>query len=112
MSNEITQEQVVKIVEWLGAVYSSTSKSIMHHKDWDLGKDYYQIYHWLSSPKGEVAMMDKLEKTHQIFWDSQRGRLDIIPYEQKDEMDFICKARQDTRNQALKLAILEMLEGE
>ena len=86
----ITLVQIVRILKWLGV----SSKTV----DED----------WLSSPQGEVAMMDKLRELN--LDTSICNRIVSVTV----HVDISYHGMSTTRNQALQLAILEMLgkEGE
>lgn len=111
-------EKAVKIIEWLGWIFTPTDDYI-DEEFWDSPDGMeerelqeQEVMEWLESALGQEKLMDKLEKTHQIFWDSQRGTFNAIPYDQKDEEDFIFVARQNTRQLALIKVVLEMIEKE
>ena len=101
MPNEITLIQQAKIMKWLGIPFKNVDE------------DY------LSSPEGEVAMMDTLCPYSAVFFDVEfssgpdKYEVEIQPFTDVVGADnYFGKAL--TRNQALQLAILEMLgkEGE
>lgn len=118
MGNEtITQEQAVKIAEWLGGLYSRPTWL----KRWINGerreKENEIAQFWLSSSDGSEAMMDKLlSDKFLIFFEDSRETPGLIEIELERDGTrgpkcIIVELKAPTRNAALKLAILEMLGG-
>ena len=118
MTNEITEEQdAVKIAEWLG--WEDTHKqNIWFLPDHNI-KTAHDLEKYLSSPEGEVAMMDRLGGMelklcispatihcdfHEVFINARDFRF--------SEETWVGSGVRKTRNAALQLAILAMLEKE
>jgi len=99
--SKITHLQVLRIAKWLGNKYPGSAN----------GVDC-----WLSSPEGEVAMLDKLgDKTNGIVFNKiQRWHVSFpdlrSDYEVGEDITF--SGAHENRSQALQLAILEMLGKE
>ena len=114
MPNEITQEQdAVKIAEWLGidmpepGYWKIDGKQMLYSYKNLLTcvENILGFSRWLTSPGGEVAMMDKAIKE----WG-------YVQFDWNGKGLFFCQTGKivksaPTRNAALQLAILEMLEG-
>lgn len=104
----ITQEQAVKIAEWLKDVFPVLPDVLIKPYGPDL-----EI--WLSSPEGEVAMISKARESHSVIFsdhpfESGVSRVTLFPFPATGFSAGIGNAKND--NTALKLAILKMLEEE
>lgn len=108
MPDEITEQQAVKIAEWAGVEVKGVNGNFIR-----VGLGMIKVQDWLSSPEGEVAMMDKLNGVMSkciefIHFTTGIYKVKISPY----FMEIAGEA--PTRSQALQLAILKMMgkEGE
>lgn len=113
MTNKtITQEQAVKIAEWLGFRDAERCGHLFHEVHGPKKPDLFPA--WLSSPEGEVAMMDKLEELGEdIFNEGALGDSRVVSIQVSGDGTGTSMLFGDspTRNEALQLAILEMIEG-
>ena len=102
MPDEITEQQAVKIAEWTGAEVKGVNGNFIK-----VGLGMIRVQDWISSPQGEVAMMDRaiIEGNTITFWPCEPDLIGCEIIETSLSKEHFSK----TRNQSLQLAILEML---
>lgn len=123
--SEITQEQGVEIAEWLGLTIHRPETHPEQNPDYrpfwvDADEEYIAfetgptLENWLRKSEGEVAMMDKLFENGNEISDVTFGRhtCDTIEVRILYGYEKMWLGVAPTRNAAMQLAILEMLEGE
>ncbi len=114
---KITQEQAVEIAEWLccqkriaGNVttwYGKVRENVY------LNMTAFELIKWLYSPQGQEALMDKLDSTRVDHRYERGGTICWLSWNM-DDYNFPQKqvsSQAKTRQDALLLAVLEMLEG-
>lgn len=115
--SEITQEEAVKVAEWLG------KKKITPHCEFNQGVPYWyvtpnnalfaeELLEWLLTPEGQSAIMDRLfslDKVEDIIFDRYEDKIgcDIDVTSQQPSFNTYAPTRQ----LALIKAVLEMLKG-
>ena len=113
----MTQEQAVKIAEWLGVV--ETENGLLTYKDDFMQGDkddafepstWRNVSCWLYSPEGQSAVMDKLDSQgYPYSWSATDRNFSIMPKHMYDDEEF--EGNAPTRQEALIDAVLEMLKG-
>jgi len=114
MPNEITEKDAVRIAEFLGFTYDFQYG--WQHCELRKSLAREEMASWLSSPEGEVAMMDRLFSTgwDVSFWHARGDRVGCRLEDRSSDDDLIrgFEEAATTRNKAFKLATLEMLDLE
>jgi hypothetical protein len=102
----------VKIAEWLGYKNRPYNQLESSEADHFIHKDDFP--NWLLSPEGQSAIMGKLEERGVNFWNERDGdcRLITLGNINLADHDDAVMGRAETRQHALLLAVLAMLEGE
>jgi len=113
-TDRISEEQAVQVAEWLGYEITMVSGVACSES----GGMLLPTWHYLDSPEGQEALMDKLESEGWDIWNEQflnpdlsKSRTVILGKIETDNESAIYSARAKTRQHALLLALLEMLKG-
>ena len=94
MPDKITEQQAVKIAEWVGAEVKGVNGKFIR-----VGEEMITVQEWLSSPEGEVAMMNRVDKDR---WIQKHSSYTYT-------IGLQAEVYGTSRNHALQLSILEML---